>query len=100
MWAHSARYAISLPRRGRTATSDEPCQPGRVTGTVEQEITIQTRGARMDAIKMLKEDHRTVKALFREYEAAGDRAYQKKQRIAGQVFTELEVHSKLEEEIF
>jgi hemerythrin-like domain-containing protein len=54
----------------------------------------------MDAIKLLKDDHKQVKELFREYESAGDRAYQKKSRIAEQVFRELEVHSKLEEQIF
>jgi hemerythrin-like domain-containing protein len=54
----------------------------------------------VNAIKMLKDDHRKVKQLFREFEAAGDRAYKTKQRIAEQVFHELEVHSKLEEEIF
>jgi hemerythrin superfamily protein len=54
----------------------------------------------VDAIKLLKDDHKKVKTLFREYEEAGDRAYQKKQRIAEQVFTELTVHSAIEEEIF
>ena len=54
----------------------------------------------MDAIKLLKDDHKKVKDLFREYEAAGDRAYQKKKAIAEKVFMELEVHSTLEEEIF
>jgi hemerythrin-like domain-containing protein len=54
----------------------------------------------MDAIKLLKDDHKKVKSLFREYEGAGDRAYQTKARIAEQVFAELEVHSKIEEEIF
>ena len=54
----------------------------------------------MDAIELLKDDHRKVKKLFREFEAAGDRAYQTKRRIAEQVFAELEVHSRLEEEIF
>ena len=49
---------------------------------------------------MHKDDHQKVKKLFRELEAAGDRAYQTKKRIAEQVFTELEVHSAIEEEIF
>jgi hemerythrin-like domain-containing protein len=53
-----------------------------------------------DAVEMLKHDHAQVKDLFRQYEAAGDRAYQKKQRIAEEVFTELEVHTTLEEELF
>lgn len=54
----------------------------------------------MDAIKMLKDDHKKVKALFRDYEAAGDSAYKVKGRIANEVFSELEVHTMLEEEIF
>jgi hemerythrin superfamily protein len=54
----------------------------------------------MDAIEMLKADHKKVKALFRQYEAAGDRAYQKKKSIAEEVFTEITVHSALEEELF
>jgi hemerythrin superfamily protein len=54
----------------------------------------------MNAIRMLKADHKKVKGLFREYESAGDRAYQRKRSIADRVFRELEVHSKLEEEIF
>jgi hemerythrin superfamily protein len=53
-----------------------------------------------DAVEMLKHDHALVKDLFHQYEAAGDRAYQKKQRIAEEVFTELEVHTTLEEELF
>jgi hemerythrin superfamily protein len=53
----------------------------------------------MDAIEMLKADHEKVKGLFRQYEAAGDRAYQKKS-IAEEVFTEITVHSSLEEELF
>jgi hemerythrin superfamily protein len=54
----------------------------------------------MDAIDMLKADHKKVKELFRKYEAAGDRAYQKKKSIAEEVFTEITVHSSLEEELF
>ena len=54
----------------------------------------------MDAIKMLKDDHRKVKDLLREYADAGDDAFKVKQQIADQVFAELEVHTTLEEEIF
>jgi hemerythrin superfamily protein len=54
----------------------------------------------MGAIDMLKADHKKVKELFRKYEAAGDRAYQKKKSIAEKVFTEIAVHSNLEEELF
>jgi iron-sulfur cluster repair protein YtfE (RIC family) len=54
----------------------------------------------MDAIKMHKDDHRKVKDLIREYADAGDDAFKVKQKIADQVFAELEVHTMLEEEIF
>lgn len=54
----------------------------------------------MDAIKLLKEDHEKVKKLFREYEGLGDRAEKSKARIAEQVFMELDVHARIEEEIF
>ena len=54
----------------------------------------------MDAIALLKADHRKVKELFRKYEAAGNRAYQKKKAIAAEIFTEISLHSRLEEELF
>jgi hemerythrin superfamily protein len=54
----------------------------------------------MNIIDMLKADHRKVQELFHQYEAAGGRSTQQQRGIAEQIFTELEVHSTLEEEIF
>lgn len=54
----------------------------------------------MDVIDLLKADHRKVKDLFRRYEAAGSRAYQKKKAIAEEIFAEISLHSILEEELF
>jgi hemerythrin-like domain-containing protein len=54
----------------------------------------------MDAITMLKADHKEVKGLFREFEAAGERAHQKKQRLGDEICHELGVHAALEEQIF
>lgn len=52
----------------------------------------------LDAIQLLKADHRTVEALFEEFESAkGGKA---KQRIASQICMELIVHAQIEEEIF
>lgn len=51
----------------------------------------------MDAITMLKDDHKTVKKLFREFEKADEG---RKKRIADQIVEELSVHSALEEQIF
>lgn len=46
---------------------------------------------------MLRDDHKKVKGLFEEFEQAEDATT--KQRIVETALTELEVHSKLEEEL-
>ncbi|QPQ54284.1 hemerythrin domain-containing protein [Allosphingosinicella flava] len=51
-----------------------------------------------DAIALLKEDHRTVEALFKKFEAASGAAA--KRKIAAQICLELTVHAQIEEEIF
>ena len=53
---------------------------------------------KMDAIALLKQDHRTVEELFGQFEkASGDG---RKQKLAEQICLELSVHTKIEEEIF
>src|SRR5215211_7697917 len=52
----------------------------------------------IDAMSLLKTDHRKVKNLFARYESAG--SFRTKQLIAAQVFTELELHAHLEEHVF
>ena len=52
----------------------------------------------MDALQMLREDHRKVKELFRQFEEAEGKA--EKQAIAETVFVELDIHSVLEEDVF
>ena len=51
-----------------------------------------------DAIALLKEDHRKVEKLFKEFESA--KGAGRKQRLAGQICLELSVHATIEEEIF
>ena len=52
----------------------------------------------MDAIALLKQDHRTVEELFGQFEkASGDG---RKQKIAEQICLELSVHTRIVEEIF
>jgi len=52
----------------------------------------------LDAIALLKQDHRTVEELFAEFEkASGDG---RKQKLATQICLELSVHAQIEEEIF
>jgi hemerythrin-like domain-containing protein len=52
----------------------------------------------MDALQMLREDHRRVKELFRQFEEAEDKAT--KQAAAETALVELNIHAVLEEEIF
>jgi len=54
----------------------------------------------MEATALLKKDHAAVKALFKKFESAGDRAEQTKQRLFAQVKAELDAHAAIEEEIF
>jgi hemerythrin-like domain-containing protein len=51
-----------------------------------------------DAIAMLKADHQRVRDLFAQYEATSNP--ETKRTLAEQVFTELETHAQLEENIF
>jgi hemerythrin superfamily protein len=50
-----------------------------------------------DAITLLKEDHRAVEKLFKEYEGASGEG--RKEKLARKICLELIVHTKIEEEI-
>ena len=53
---------------------------------------------KLDAIALLKKDHRTVEDLFAEFEkASGDG---RKEKLAHKICLELSVHATIEEEIF
>jgi hemerythrin-like domain-containing protein len=55
----------------------------------------------MDAIALIKADHKTVEALFKQFEQVkedGDDAAKK--RVVDQISRELEAHADIEEEIF
>lgn len=54
----------------------------------------------MDAIVLLKEDHKTVEKLFKAFEKAGEQAHAEKRRIVDQVIEELTVHAVIEETVF
>ncbi|MGX5181687.1 hemerythrin domain-containing protein [Streptomyces avermitilis] len=54
----------------------------------------------MDGIVLLKDDHKTVEKLFKQFEKAGDTAHTEKRKIADQVIQELTTHTWIEEKIF
>ncbi|MFC8506633.1 hemerythrin domain-containing protein [Streptomyces sp. NPDC057411] len=54
----------------------------------------------MDGIVLLREDHKTVEKLFKEFERAGDDARSRKREIADEVIRELTAHTWIEEQVF
>ena len=53
-----------------------------------------------DAIVLLKNDHKTVEKLFKQYEKLGDSAYKTKRKIVDEIIKELSTHAAIEEQHF
>ena len=56
------------------------------------------QGDAVDAIQMLRDDHKHVKDLFKQFEEAKSAA--EKKRIVTETCDVLETHTRLEEEVF
>src|SRR5213079_2399690 len=86
------------PRQDRGPAHDEGTGelPGRSAGPGR---TVRTTMS-TDAIVLLKNDHKTVEKLFKQFEKAGEDAHSEKRRIADSIIEELTVHAYIEEEIF
>jgi hypothetical protein len=52
-----------------------------------------------DAIVLLKDDHKEIRRLFREFQRAGEKATKKKARLVGQIIERLTVHTYIENEV-
>jgi len=53
-----------------------------------------------DAIELLKQDHREVEGLFKEFEKLEEDGEEAVEQVIATACTELEIHDKLETEIF
>ena len=53
-----------------------------------------------DAITLLKDDHKQVRALLGELEETTDKAAGKREKLLGTIEQELTIHTRIEEEIF
>jgi len=53
----------------------------------------------MDAISLLKKDHRTVESLFKQFEKLGEGAAKEKKAIVQQLVRELSIHASIEEQL-
>jgi hemerythrin superfamily protein len=54
----------------------------------------------MDAVTLLKNDHKSVEKLFKQYEKAGERAFVTKRHVVDRIIEELSVHASIEEQVF
>lgn len=54
----------------------------------------------MDAITLLKDDHRSLERLFKRFEQAGDRAFVEKRALVDRIIEELSRHAAIEEQLF
>jgi hemerythrin superfamily protein len=54
----------------------------------------------MDAITLLKQDHKTVKGLFAQFDKAGANAHVRRRQIVDKIIEELSVHAAIEEQLF
>ena len=54
----------------------------------------------MDAITLLKKDHKTVADLFKRYDKLGDGTHTQKREIVDQIILELSIHASIEETAF
>ncbi len=54
----------------------------------------------MDAIALLRNDHRAVERLFKEFEKAGPKAHKTRRHVADRIVKELSVHAVIEEQVF
>ena len=54
----------------------------------------------MDAITLLRNDHRSVEKLFKRFEKAGDGALVERRTIVDRIVEELSVHASVEEQVF
>ena len=73
-----------------------------MTTTSSKSTEPKSRNTSEDAIALLTADHKTVKALFKEFEDLTKQkgASEQKARVVEQICNELTVHAQVEEELF
>lgn len=54
----------------------------------------------MNALTLLRKDHSVVQSLFSKFDRAGKTAYEKRSELFAQIRRELQIHSRVEEEMF
>ncbi|GAA1405445.1 hemerythrin domain-containing protein [Catellatospora coxensis] len=103
--ATSRRKSTTAAKKATKATKTAVKSTAKTTSkaaakTPQGKKSMPAAAMGQDAITMLKDDHKVVEKLFREFEKAGDSAYAKKRRIVDQVIAELTTHAYIEESLF
>ncbi|MFZ0159119.1 MAG: hemerythrin domain-containing protein [Kineosporiaceae bacterium] len=52
-----------------------------------------------DAIVMLREDHKRIRALFKEFQDSGERAHTRRGHLVSRILQELTIHTSIENEV-
>jgi hemerythrin-like domain-containing protein len=73
---------------------------GLLTAALFVEVRDMKKNHSVDAIELLKENHKMVKKPFKSFEAASRGEPDEKKSIVEQITNALEVHATIEEEIF
>jgi hemerythrin superfamily protein len=69
------------------------------TGRENSDVPTEEAIVSTDAIVLLKEDHKRVRKLFKEFQQAGENATTKKGQLVERILEELTVHTYLENEV-
>ncbi|MFC7247715.1 hemerythrin domain-containing protein [Catellatospora aurea] len=99
------RKATTAAKKATKATktavkSTAKTSPKAAAKTPQGKKSMPAAAVGQDAITMLKDDHKVVEKLFKEFEKAGESAYAKKRKIVDQVIAELTTHAYIEESLF
>jgi hemerythrin-like domain-containing protein len=95
-----SRTADGTRRGGAVSRSSAARPPSRSVSRGRKPAgTSRGRAGKMDALKLLKEDHANVDQMFRKYDRMkeGD---ERKQALREQILEALRVHAQVEEELF
>lgn len=86
----------------RTASRRRPNRagsPSRAGSRASSPNGRSRNGTGPDAIKLLKDEHRSVERLFRDFEKSGPTAYKSRRKLVEQMVAELSQHAAIEEEV-
>jgi hemerythrin superfamily protein len=86
----------------QTSTATTPRKKAAASKkTAVSKKAAKTPAKKLDAIGLLKEDHKRVKKMFKDFEKMKEKAGEaEKQALVSQICRELSMHAQIEEEIF